>query len=73
MKQFESLTEKEILTAAYDSILARWAHQIETNENFKAANGRECHISKHWIEKYSKQLDELHAAILELEQAEQND
>lgn len=56
MKKFESISEKEILDAAYITILDRWLRSKESK------------IGTYWIEKYRAQLDELHDAICEIEQ-----
>lgn len=70
MNTFTTITEKELLNAAYYHILQKWVNHIDRNEEYqKAHNGKSNSIDKHWIDAYSKQLDELHEAILKLEQS----
>lgn len=68
MKQFTTITELEILNEAYMSILEKWAR---ADENYKKSErtGFPNQLYKHRAEKYNAQLDELHAAILALENA----
>ena len=61
MKQFETLTELEILNAAYANILEKWSRKVDQNQE------RPNKITQYWIDKYNKQLAELHAEILKLE------
>lgn len=68
MENFTCITEKEILNAAYHHILDRWVKRIENNERYQKEHGCSNKIDKHWIDTYGKQLDELHAAIIRLEQ-----
>ena len=69
MKNFTTISEKELLHAAYDTILSRWVKHIEHNEKYQKEHGIRSEIDKHWIGVYEKQLDELHAEIVRLEQA----
>jgi uncharacterized protein YeaO (DUF488 family) len=68
--KFETISEYEILNHAYYHILDKWLKRIERNDEYKKEYGRENKIERHWIEKYNDQLNELHEAILKLEQAE---
>lgn len=68
MKKFESISEKEILDAAYITILDRWLRRIDKNREYREKHGKESKIGTYWIEKYRAQLDELHDAICEIEQ-----
>lgn len=70
MKKFETISEYEILKHAYFHITEKWLDRIERNDEFKKEHGRESRIERHWIDKYNEQLNELHEAICELEQAE---
>lgn len=68
MTQFTTLTELEILNEAYMSILDKWARNDERYmESVKA--GEPDIISKHHRDKYKAKLDELHDAIVALENA----
>lgn len=70
MTKFTTITELQILKAAYYNILNDLTSEIERNEECLKERGRDSVISKHWIDTYTKQLDELHEAILKLEQRE---
>ena len=48
----------------------KWLKRIERNDEYKKKYGRESKIERHWIDKYNDQMNELHEAILKLEQAE---
>ena len=69
MTQFTTLTELEILNEAYMSILEKWAR---ADDNYKKTerSGFPNQLYKHRAAKYTAQLDELHARILVLENAE---
>lgn len=66
--KFETISEYEILNHAYYHIMDKWLERIERNDEFKKEYGRENKIERHWINKYNEQLNELHEAILKLEQ-----
>jgi hypothetical protein len=69
MTKFTTITELEILTEAYMSILDKWCRESErcTNAYIKG----ECdHIAEYRRDKHRARLDELHKAILALENAE---
>ena len=68
--KFETISEYEILKHAYHHIMDKWLEGIERNEEYKKEHGRENKIERHWIDKYYEQRNELHEAILKLEQAE---
>ena len=68
--KFETISEYEILKHAYFYIMEKWLDRIERNDEFKKEHGRESKIERHWIDKYNEQMNELHEAILKLEQAE---
>lgn len=70
MKAFTTITELEILYKAYNSILADWV-RAEENYSKSILTGFPNEISKHRRDKYHEQLNELHQAILELEQGEE--
>lgn len=68
MTQFTTITELEILNEAYMNILEKWAR---ADDNYKATerSGFPNKIYKHRRDKYNAQLDELHTAIVALENA----
>lgn len=66
MTQFTTITELELLNEAYMSILGKWAR---ADENYKKSErtGFPNKIYAHHKDKYYAQLEELHTAILALE------
>lgn len=68
MTQFTTITDLEILNEAYMSILNKWAHNDNIYE-ISVKTGKPNAISKHRRDKYKAQLDELHDAIVALENA----
>ena len=65
-----TISEKEILKAAWEDRLRRWLNRIDENERFVREHGRDSKIATHWIKIYKAQVDELKLAINELEDAE---
>ena len=65
-----TISEKEILKAAWEDRLRRWLNRIDENERFVREHGRNSKIATHWIKIYKAQVDELKLAINELEDAE---
>ena len=65
-----TISEKEILKAAWEDRLRRWLNRIDENERFVREHGRNSKIATHWIKIYKAQVDELELAIKELEDAE---
>ena len=65
-----TISEKEILKAAWEDRLRRWLNRIDENERFVREHGRDSEIAAHWIKIYKAQVDELELAIKELEDAE---
>lgn len=65
-----TISEKEILKAAWEDRLRRWLDRIDENERFVREHGRDSEIATHWIKIYKAQVDELELAIKELEDAE---
>lgn len=70
MATLTTISEKEILLAAWKDRLNRWLRRIDENERSLEERGKESQIAKHWIQVYKSQLDELEAAIKALEDAE---
>jgi hypothetical protein len=69
MTNFTTLTELQILNAAYTNILERWVTESERNDRLKL-NGKPNRITQSRVDKLRAQIDELHEAILKLEQSE---
>ena len=65
-----TISDKEILKAAWEDRLRRWLNRIDENERFVREHGRDSEIATHWIKIYKAQVDELELAIKELEDAE---
>ena len=65
-----TISEKEILKAAWEDRLRRWLNRIDENERFVREHGRDSKVATHWIKIYKAQVDELELAINELEDAE---
>nr|DAK79147.1 MAG TPA: hypothetical protein [Caudoviricetes sp.] len=65
-----TISEKEILKAAWEDRLRRWLNRIDENERFVRERGRDSKIATHWIKIYKAQVDELELAIKALEDAE---
>ena len=70
MTNFATLTELQVLKAAYNHILERWLAESERNDSLKL-NGTPNRITQSRVKKLRAQMDELHEAILRLEN-EQN-
>lgn len=67
MKEFNTITELELLNAAYAYILAKWDHEIEVNQRALKERGCENKTAVHRAEKYWVQLEELLEHICALE------
>lgn len=68
MTQFTTITELEILNEAYMSILSKWCRESERCTN-AYLNGKTDRIAEYRRDKYKARLDELHKAIVALENA----
>ena len=66
MIKFKTMTELQLLYCAYNHILERWCKKLDQLEEHKKADLPTDSI-EYWLNKYRKQLDELHAEILRLE------
>ena len=69
MKTFKTLTELEILYAAYHQILGIWVTESERNERLKH-DGIPNKITQYRVNQLQAQIDELNEAIVKLEQNE---
>ena len=65
-----TISEQDILKAAWEDRLRRWLNRIDENERFVREHGRDSEIATHWIKIYKAQVDELELEIKELEDAE---
>ena len=63
---FKTISDYEIVYAAYSRILDRWAKEIQHKEKLNA-EGKPAPIADYWIEKTAGQIEELHAWILKYE------
>ena len=69
MTKFTTITELQILYAAYHQILGIWAAESERNERLKH-EGIPNKITQNRVNKLQAQLDELNEEIVRLEQNE---
>ena len=69
MKDFESITEKQLLYAAYHNLLDILLKE-DRNERYKMIYGNDNKITARRIDRLTRQTDEIHARILEIENAE---
>lgn len=70
MKNITTLTELQILNAAYTNILERWVTESDRNDRLRL-NGTPNRITQARVDKLWAQVTELHEEILRLEN-EQN-
>ena len=70
MKDFESITEKQLLYAAYYNLLDILLKEEDRNERYKMIYGNDNKITARRIDRLTRQTDEMHARILEIENAE---
>lgn len=66
MTTFTTLTEKEILTHAWNSIAELWAREFDLCGK-AARNGEIDEIAQRREKKFSEQLNEIHDRLIELE------
>ena len=69
MTSFTTITEFQILYAAYHQILEKWVAESERNDRLKH-DGIPNKITQYRVNKLQAQLDELHEEIVRLEQNE---
>ena len=69
MKNFRTLTDLQILYAAYNQILGIWLTESERNERMKH-DGIPNKITQNRVNKLQAQLDELNDEIIRMEQSE---
>ena len=66
MRKLKTMTELQLLYCAYTHILGLWCKKLDQLEEHKKADLPTDSI-EYWLNKYRKQLYELHAEILRLE------
>lgn len=66
MTTFTTITEKEVLTHAYNSLLEFWHRECDLCETAKR-NGETDERALMWAQKYGDQLNEIHNRLVELE------
>ena len=69
MTNFTTITELQILYAAYHQILEKWVAESERNDRLKH-DGIPNKIAQYQVNKLQAQLDELNEEIVRLEQNE---
>ena len=62
----KTISNYQIYSAAYNDIFARWSAEKDKHDE-SVKRGRPNEITRRRLEKYSKQLDELHDAMIQLE------
>ncbi|MGN1137730.1 MAG: hypothetical protein ACI4SF_16110 [Oscillospiraceae bacterium] len=67
MKKFETVTEYEILQAAWEHYLAKWSSEVEKSENAAKILGHNSDILDKRVKHYKEISDELHDVLVELE------
>ena len=65
--KFATITEFDLINNAYNNILEKW---VRESDRFALSieQGRPSYIAQARRDKYKKQLDELHTAIVKMEQ-----
>lgn len=71
MKEFSTITEKEILELAYRALLDKVVKEYGIADEYKVKHGREDKLAITRAQKYEKQADEILDRLFELELAEQ--
>ena len=68
MRKFETISEREILSAAFFSIAKSWSIIYEEKQELiKRGMEKCCELQDYWLKKYKEQMDELLEAIREME------
>ena len=68
MKDFNTITEYQILSLVYRSLLERISHTEEINERTKQESGKDNRICQIRLKVYNEQLEEIRERIIEIEQ-----
>lgn len=64
MKNLKTITEKEILEAAWSWYLMKWSYAVEKAENAENILGRKSEIEEARVKKYKEIMEELHEIAL---------
>lgn len=67
MRKLKTMTELQLLNCAYTHILGLLCKKLDQLEEHKKAD-LPTELIEYWLNKYRKQLDELHTAIVKMEQ-----
>lgn len=67
MKNFETITEYEILEMAWIELITRYAKEEERNEQFKKEYGRPDQICEYRLKKIDEQANEIHSRMIEIQ------
>lgn len=67
MKDFETITEYEILEMAWVELITRFAKVEERNEQFKKEYGRPNQIYEYRLKKLNEQAEEIHRRMIEIQ------
>ena len=68
MKEFNTITEHQILYLVYHSLLERISNEEEINKRTKKEIGRDNIICQSRLKVYNEQLEEIRERIIEIEQ-----
>mgnify|MGYP004541323955 CR=1 FL=1 len=71
MKDFETITEYEILIMAWEELMNRYVKKEEKNNQFKIEYGRTNEIYEYQLKKLNEKIKEIEKRIIEIE-TEQN-
>lgn len=71
MKEFNTITEKEILELAYRGLIDKVVKEYGIADEYKVKQGREDKLAITRAQKYEKQADEILDRLFEFELAEQ--
>ena len=72
MKELKTITEYQLLSFAYDSLLERIAREEEKNEITKKELGRDNYACQDRLNFYNKQFEEVRNRMIELEHNNSN-
>ena len=67
MKDFETMTEYQLLHLARQALYERIAHEEEINEITRKKYGRDNRICQSRLKMYNEQLEEVRERIIEIE------
>lgn len=70
MKDLKTITEKDLLYAAYYHLSEIWHREEELNDGYRKLHNEDSEIFQQRTAKLKKQLEEINDRILEIEHAE---